>query len=53
MELNQDCPACDSTEFYRAASTMVQLGEKVKWRCTECDYTFVRIDGSVDSSAVA
>ena len=50
MELEQDCPECDSEEFYRAASTMVHLGEKVKWRCADCGYTFVRIDGTVDTS---
>jgi transposase-like protein len=51
MELHQDCPECDSEEFYRAASTMVHLGEKVKWRCVDCGYGFVRIDGNVDTSA--
>lgn len=50
MELEHDCPTCESTAFYQAASTMVHLGEKVKWRCTECEYTFVRIGGTVDSS---
>ncbi len=50
MELEHDCPECDSTEFYQAASTMVHLGEKVKWHCTGCDYGFVRINGAVDTS---
>lgn len=46
------CPECDTErEFYRAASTQVHLGEKVKWRCPECDYGFVRIDGNVDTAS--
>lgn len=51
MELTRDCPECDSEEFYRAASTKIHLGEKVKWRCSECRYGFVRIDGEVDTGA--
>ena len=52
MEIEHDCPHCDSETFYRAGSTRVHLGEKVKWRCNnwDCDYGFVRIDGAVDSS---
>jgi rubredoxin len=52
LEMEHDCPECGgSQEFYRAASTTVHLGEKTKWRCTECGYGFVLIDGEVDSSA--
>jgi transposase-like protein len=52
LEMEHGCPECgEATEFYRAASTTVHLGEKTKWRCTECDYGFVLIDGEVDSSA--
>lgn len=52
LEIEHDCPECGgSREFYRAASTTVHLGEKTKWRCTECDYGFVLIDDVVDSSA--
>ena len=36
-----------------AASTELHLGRKVKWRCPECDYAFVRIDSEVDSGAEA
>lgn len=50
MEIDHDCPHCDSSTFYRAASTMVGMGEKVKWRCTECNYGFVRIDSTVDTA---
>lgn len=51
-ELERTCPVCDSEEtFYRTASTELHLGEKTKWRCPNCEYAFVRIDGEVDSSA--
>ena len=49
LELERTCPECGSETFYRAASTTVHLGEKVKWHCTDCEYGFVRIDG-IDSS---
>lgn len=48
--LPDECSNCGATEFYRAASTMVHLGEKVKHRCTECDKGFVRIGDAVDTS---
>lgn len=52
LEIEQECPNCGGAEFWRSASTLVALGEKVKWRCGTCDYGFVRIDGTVDTSAV-
>lgn len=46
QELERDCPDCEAERtFYRAASTTLHLGEKVKWRCPECSYAFVQIDG--------
>lgn len=52
MELEHACPDCgDEQAFYRAASTELHLGEKVKWRCPECDYGFVRIGDAVDTAA--
>ena len=53
LELEHDCPHCDSTNFWRIASMRVGLGEKVKWECTgdDCDYRFVKINDVVDSSA--
>ncbi|RKD94913.1 DUF7838 family putative zinc beta-ribbon protein [Halopiger aswanensis] len=52
MELDHDCPNCgEEKTFYRAASTTLHLGEKIKWHCPDCDYGFVKIDGAVDSSA--
>ncbi|MCT9097402.1 hypothetical protein [Haloarchaeobius sp. HME9146] len=51
LEIEHYCPDCEDDEtFYRAASTEMHLGEKVKWHCTECDYGFVKIDGNVDTS---
>lgn len=51
LEREQFCPGCDEERpFYRAASTELHLGEKVKWRCTECDWGFVVIGGAVDTS---
>jgi len=51
-ELADGCPRCDEDTFYRAASTRLHLGEKVKWKCTgeDCGYGFVRIDGAVDTA---
>ena len=49
-ELTRHCPSCGEERlFYRAASTEVHLGTKVKWHCPDCDYGFVRIDDSVDT----
>lgn len=45
LSMKRDCPECGATEFYRAASTRLHLGTKVKWRCSECGYGFVRING--------
>jgi rubrerythrin len=51
MERDQDCPVCgESEEFYRAASTTLNLGLKVKWRCGECGYTTVQIADAVDTA---
>lgn len=52
--LERNCPECDEDrEFYRAASTTLHLGEKVKWRCPDCEYGFVRIDDAVDTATAA
>lgn len=51
LERESFCPDCeDEQPFYRAASTELHLGEKVKWRCSECGWGFVRIDDAVDTS---
>jgi rubredoxin len=44
--VTRSCPVCEADrEFYAAARTTVHLGEKWKFRCPECGYAFVRIDG--------
>jgi len=54
MELERECPVCgEQKTFYRAASTRIQLGHKVKWHCPDCDYGFVTIDESVDTGVLA
>jgi rubredoxin len=50
LDLEHDCPECGGTEFWLTASTLVELGEKVKYDCSNCEYGFVRIDGTVDTS---
>lgn len=50
LSLEEDCPECDEDEFYKAASTRLQLGRKMKWHCANCDYGFVTIDG-IDTRA--
>lgn len=52
MEVDRACPTCETTRtFYRAASTTLHLGTKVKWRCPECSFGFVTVNGVVDSGA--
>lgn len=52
IELADGCPRCGETTFYRAASTKIHLGEKVKWNCAgdDCDYSFVRIGDAVNTA---
>lgn len=50
MELEDECPNCGEVTFYRAASTRLHLGTKVKWHCPNCAYGFVEI-GEIDSRA--
>jgi len=50
--VDRTCPNCGTERtFYRCASTELHLGTKVKYRCPECSYGFVRIDGTVDTAA--
>lgn len=53
-ELEHECPECgEERTFWRSAATNLHLGQKTKWVCPECDYSFVRINGNIDSSASA
>ena len=46
LEQDVDCPVCDEmTSFYRSAAMELHLGKKTKWRCTECGYGYVAING--------
>ncbi|MFW6003588.1 MAG: hypothetical protein ACOCPT_04120 [Halanaeroarchaeum sp.] len=52
-EMEHYCPDCEADRtFKKSASTMVHLGQKTKWYCTECDYQLIKIDG-IDSTATA
>lgn len=46
LEKEIDCPRCGKTNpFYRTAATTLHLGKKTKWRCPECSYGFIEING--------
>ena len=46
LEKEVDCPSCGETQsFYRTGAMTLHLGEKTKWRCPECGYGYVEIDG--------
>lgn len=52
LEMERTCPVCaEARTFYRAASMNLHLGEKVKWRCSDCGYGFVRVDDAVDTGS--
>lgn len=52
LEREVDCPTCEETRsFYRSAATTLHLGEKTKWRCQECGYGFVQLNGISTLSA--
>lgn len=51
-ELTRTCPECEQERtFWLTARTNLALGRKEKWRCSECQHGFVRIDDAVDTSA--
>ncbi len=53
MDRRRTCPECgDERTFDCVASTEMHLGEKTKWRCPGCSYTFVRIDDEVDTAEI-
>ena len=46
MERNEECPKCGGEQkFWLTASMEVHLGEKTKWRCSECNFGFIEING--------
>lgn len=53
-ELTRQCPSCEEGRpFYLCASTQLHLGEKTKWQCPDCTYSFVRIDDEVNTNKVS
>jgi predicted RNA-binding Zn-ribbon protein involved in translation (DUF1610 family) len=53
-ELQHYCPECgEDQQFWMTARTELKLGRKRKYSCAECDYGFVRIDETVDTSVEA
>lgn len=53
IEMEQECPDCGQAQtFWKTGSTELHLGTKRKWQCAECGYAFVRINHTVDTSAV-
>ena len=54
QELTRRCPECEEDRaFTLVARTNLHLGVKTKWSCPECDYGFVKIDETVDTSTSA
>lgn len=53
-EIERSCPECGTERtFYQVARTSLHLGPKVKYRCSECSFGFVRIDDVVDTGVAA
>ncbi|WP_425492365.1 hypothetical protein [Halobellus inordinatus] len=53
LEREYDCPECGNTEFWKTASMELHLGTKTKWRCSECGYGFIEINGISTAKADA
>ncbi len=45
LEREYECPECGQTGFWKTASMELHLGTKTKWRCNECGYGFIEING--------
>ncbi|RDI72645.1 hypothetical protein DWB78_13450 [Halopelagius longus] len=50
LEMEYDCPECDNSQFWRTAYTELHLGEKTKWRCSECGYGFININDGISTA---
>ncbi|MFB6189438.1 MAG: hypothetical protein ABEI57_06110 [Halapricum sp.] len=51
MTREQYCPACGTERtFTQAASTELNMGLKVKWRCEECGHQTVQIGAEIDTA---
>lgn len=50
MEVERRCPRCEAEkDFYRTASMHLHLGQKTKWACPDCEFKFVRVNGTIDT----
>ncbi|WP_336024825.1 hypothetical protein [Halobellus salinisoli] len=45
LERDDECPECGHDGFWKTASMTIHLGTKTKWRCNECGYGFIEING--------
>lgn len=45
--MERDCPECDSNKFWKTAYMEIHLGKKMKWRCSDCGFGFIEIDGNI------
>lgn len=53
MGINREqiCPQCGSEQtFTQAASTELNMGVKVKWRCDNCGFQTVEIGTKIDTT---
>jgi len=53
MTREQYCPNCESEQtFTRAATTHLNVGRKIKWRCDACGRQTVQIGTEIDTATV-
>lgn len=46
LEKERMCPTCGEEQtFWRTAATTLHLGAKTKWRCGECGFRYIQING--------
>ncbi|SFR61739.1 DUF7838 family putative zinc beta-ribbon protein [Halogeometricum limi] len=51
MEIERECPSCGETAtFWKTAYMEIHLGKKTKWRCAECGYGYIQIDGDISTA---
>jgi transposase-like protein len=51
MTRKQYCPSCESEQtFTRAATTNLNVGLKIKWRCDVCGRQTVQIGDEIDTA---
>lgn len=46
LEIERECPRCGTEQtFWRVAATTLHLGTKTKWRCEDCGFGFIEVNG--------